>query len=98
FGPAAATMAARLPLRRTMGILSRTRRHLRLMGRARRSDPGDGPPFLILFINSICNLACDHCFYWKELNSRDDLTKDEIFALARSLGPIENLNLSGGEP
>ena len=26
------------------------------------------------------------------------MTKDEIFALSRSLGQIENLNLSGGEP
>jgi MoaA/NifB/PqqE/SkfB family radical SAM enzyme len=56
------------------------------------------PPFLILFINSICNLTCEHCFYWRNLNQRDDLTLDEILALARELGPIENLNLSGGEP
>ena len=32
------------------------------------------------------------------LNRRDDLTKDEIFALSRSLGRVENLSLSGGEP
>jgi MoaA/NifB/PqqE/SkfB family radical SAM enzyme len=56
------------------------------------------PPFLILFINSICNQKCEHCFYWKKLNSRDDLTKEELFALSRSLGRIETLNLSGGEP
>jgi len=56
------------------------------------------PPFLILFINSICNQKCEHCFYWKNLNRRDDLTKEELFALSRSLGRIENLNLSGGEP
>lgn len=56
------------------------------------------PPFLVLFINSICNMKCDHCFYWRSLNQRDDLTKEEIFALSRSLGKIENLNLSGGEP
>src|SRR4029077_21119139 len=55
-------------------------------------------PFLILFINSICNMKCEHCFYWENLNRRDDLTKDEIFALSDSLGQIENLNLSGGEP
>ncbi len=35
---------------------------------------------------------------WKELNSRDDLSDQEMFQLAESLGPIENLNLSGGEP
>lgn len=81
-----------------MSLPSRIARHVRMIRRAAEPQPTATPPFLILFINSICNLACDHCFYWKELNSRDDLSKDEIFALARSLGPIENLNLSGGEP
>ena len=32
------------------------------------------PPFVILFINSLCNMNCEHCFYWKQLNQRDDLT------------------------
>jgi MoaA/NifB/PqqE/SkfB family radical SAM enzyme len=81
-----------------VNLTRRIQRHVRLVRRAAERQPAQTPPFLILFINSICNLACDHCFYWKELNQRDDLTKDEIFALARSLGPIENLNLSGGEP
>ncbi len=81
-----------------MGTLERIKRHARLSRVASRSGAVDTPPFLILFINSICNLACEHCFYWKELNSRDDLSKEEIFALADSIGPIENLNLSGGEP
>ena len=81
-----------------MSFFTRIARHTRLTVRASRQEPQPTPPFLILFINSICNLTCDHCFYWQELNSRDDLSKDEIFALARSLGPIENLNLSGGEP
>lgn len=56
------------------------------------------PPFLILFINSVCNLRCGHCFYWENLNQRDDLTLDEIMALSDELGKVENLNLSGGEP
>jgi MoaA/NifB/PqqE/SkfB family radical SAM enzyme len=56
------------------------------------------PPFLILFINSLCNMRCEHCFYWKQLNQRDDLALEEITALSEELGPIENLNLSGGEP
>lgn len=85
-----------------MGIYKRIERHVRLSQRAGRDGTNgealETPPFLILFINSICNLACEHCFYWKELNSRDDLSKDEIFRLSDSLGPIENLNLSGGEP
>ncbi len=56
------------------------------------------PPFLILFINSICNMKCEHCFYWQQLNQKTDLTFEEIVALSEELGPIENLNLSGGEP
>jgi MoaA/NifB/PqqE/SkfB family radical SAM enzyme len=79
-----------------MDSLSRIVRHTRITWRNRQFE--SGPPFLILFINSICNQKCGHCFYWKSLNSRDDLSKDEIFALSRSLGRIENLNLSGGEP
>lgn len=56
------------------------------------------PPFLILFINSLCNMKCEHCFYWQQLNQKSDLTFEEIVALSTNLGPIENLNLSGGEP
>jgi MoaA/NifB/PqqE/SkfB family radical SAM enzyme len=78
-----------------MNILQRVARHARLT-MANHGLPS--PPFLVLFINSICNMKCEHCFYWQSLNQRDDLTKDEIFALSRSLGRIENLNLSGGEP
>ena len=73
-------------------------RHARLSWAARGHRPGDTPPFLILFVNSICNLTCAHCFYWRSLNGRDDLTFEELEALAKGLGPIENLNLSGGEP
>jgi MoaA/NifB/PqqE/SkfB family radical SAM enzyme len=80
------------------GPLTRVQRHLRLTRQALRREPGQTPPFLILFINSICNLKCEHCFYWANLNRRDDLTFEEIRTLSAELGPIENLNLSGGEP
>ena len=56
------------------------------------------PPFLILFIDSICNMKCEHCFYWQQLNQPNDLSLDELVKLSEELGPIENLNLSGGEP
>src|SRR5579864_4492194 len=79
-----------------MKSLERIRRHARITARNYQTQPS--PPFLILFINSICNQKCEHCFYWKNLNRRDDLTTEELFALSRSLGRIENLNLSGGEP
>ena len=79
-----------------MKFVDRIVRHARITYRAYQARPS--PPFLILFINSICNMKCEHCFYWQNLNRRDDLTKDEIFALSDSLGQVENLNLSGGEP
>lgn len=79
-----------------MNPIKRVARHARITWENVRPVPN--PPFLILFINSICNMKCEHCFYWRNLNQRDDLTKEEIFELSRSLGKIENLNLSGGEP
>jgi len=79
-------------------FLQRVRRHIRLTGRAAKVVGDETPPFLVLFINSICNLKCEHCFYWRSLNQRDDLTFEELEALSKDLGPIENLNLSGGEP
>jgi MoaA/NifB/PqqE/SkfB family radical SAM enzyme len=79
-----------------MSLSSRVQRHLRIMGDNYKTVTT--PRFLVLFINSICNMKCEHCFYWTSLNKKDDLTKDELFALSESLGPIENLNLSGGEP
>jgi len=77
-------------------FLQRVRRHVRLTWAA-RSMPAT-PAFLTLFINSVCNMQCEHCFYWQNLNRTDDLTFDELLALSKSLGKVENLNLSGGEP
>lgn len=79
-----------------MNFLHRATRHLRLTAHNYQQQPE--PLFLILFINSNCNMKCEHCFYWQSLNGRDDLTVDELIALSESLGQIENLNLSGGEP
>lgn len=79
-----------------MKLADRLARHARITRQNYQALPS--PPFLILFINSICNMKCEHCFYWRSLNGKDDLTVDELFELSRSLGRIENLNLSGGEP
>lgn len=81
-----------------MSIARRALRHTQLSLRATGWPELGTPPFLIFFINSICNLKCEHCFVWSRLNQKDDLSFDEIVALSRDLGPIENLNLSGGEP
>lgn len=79
-----------------MNTFERVVRHSRITLNNYRAHPS--PNFLILFINSLCNMKCEHCFYWTSLNQRDDLTVPEIVALSRSLGRFENLNLSGGEP
>ncbi len=81
-----------------MNFYKRITRHLRLTNRARKHRKGHTPPFLVVFINSICNLTCEHCFYWQNLNKRDDLTYDEFRTLTEELGEFEILNLSGGEP
>jgi MoaA/NifB/PqqE/SkfB family radical SAM enzyme len=81
-----------------MSLISRIVRHSRISKRALGHRKGETPPFLIVFINSICNLTCEHCFYWRNLNRRDDLTFEEFERLSNELGNIEILNLSGGEP
>ncbi len=81
-----------------MNIIKRIGRHLRISGKNLCIPGIPLPSFLTLFINSDCNLRCEHCFYWKNLNSKEDLTKEEIFSLSNDLGRIENLYLSGGEP
>ncbi|MEE2663596.1 MAG: radical SAM protein [Myxococcota bacterium] len=81
-----------------LNLAQRAARHARLSARAAGLTDVGTPPFLIFFINSICNLKCEHCFVWDRLNQRDDLSFDEIVALSEDLGPVENLNLSGGEP
>ena len=81
-----------------MSVLTRIGRHAKLSLSAHNPGERSTPPFLILFINSICNLTCEHCFYWRNLNRRDDLTYQELKNLSFELGDFENLNLSGGEP
>ena len=81
-----------------MSLVQRLARHADLTRKAAAHTPRSTPPVLILFINSICNLKCEHCFYWQHLNKRDDLSFDELVQLSRDLDPFENLNLSGGEP
>ena len=81
-----------------MVLVDRIGRHCRLSYRSMRPLQPQTPPFMVVFINSICNLTCEHCFYWRNLNQRDDLTFDEFEKLSGELGEFENLNLSGGEP
>jgi MoaA/NifB/PqqE/SkfB family radical SAM enzyme len=79
-------------------VLERVLRHARLTFQGLAVPAVPSPPFLILFINSLCNMKCEHCFYWQQLNQPDDLTLDDIVSLSEEMGRVENLNLSGGEP
>jgi Fe-coproporphyrin III synthase len=53
---------------------------------------------LFLFVTSRCNSLCRTCFYFDKLNSKDDLTFDQIRRLSETAPPFKKLWISGGEP
>lgn len=53
---------------------------------------------LIFFVTSRCNSKCSHCFYWKNLNAKDELSTKEVKKAIDNLGKLDWLYLSGGEP
>jgi MoaA/NifB/PqqE/SkfB family radical SAM enzyme len=53
---------------------------------------------LIFFVTSRCNSVCRTCFYWQELNGKEDLSFDEIRRLSQSMPSFLEIWLSGGEP
>src|SRR5919199_276720 len=53
---------------------------------------------LILFVTSRCNAFCQTCFYHAELNRPGDMTFEQIEKVSRTMPPITDLWLSGGEP
>jgi Fe-coproporphyrin III synthase len=53
---------------------------------------------VILFVTSRCNSLCRTCFYHAELNQPGDMTFDQIAKVSRTMPPITDLWLSGGEP
>lgn len=56
------------------------------------------PLQLIHFITSKCNAKCGHCFYWSQLNTKGELSLEEIDKVSRHLPDLVILNFSGGEP
>jgi Fe-coproporphyrin III synthase len=65
---------------------------LRSTGRERRLGT------VILFVTSRCNARCETCFYWQELNQPGDMTFEQIGRVSRTMPPVTDLWLSGGEP
>ena len=53
---------------------------------------------VILFVTSRCNSLCRTCFYHNELNQPGDMTFEQIEKVSRTMPPITDLWLSGGEP
>src|SRR4029079_13897764 len=53
---------------------------------------------VILFVTSRCNAFCKTCFYHEELNQPGDLTFEQLEKISRTMPPITDLWLSGGEP
>lgn len=53
---------------------------------------------VIFFVTSKCNATCPSCFYWEDLNKKEDLTLEEITKLSLSMPPFKELLFSGGEP
>jgi len=76
----------------------KTLRHLQLAARAHGITPIATPPYIVLFVNSTCNLQCEHCSVHANLNRPDDLRLSEIVKLSEELGVIESLHMTGGEP
>ena len=57
------------------------------------------PSYLILYVNNICQLRCDMCFYWDAMQKKTkQLSLTEITKLAKSLPNLLQLTLTGGEP
>ncbi|HYN85225.1 MAG TPA: radical SAM protein [Pyrinomonadaceae bacterium] len=52
----------------------------------------------IFFVTSRCNAKCETCFYHEELNRPGDLTFGQIEKISRTMPPVTDLWLSGGEP
>ncbi len=57
------------------------------------------PNQVILFVTSLCNFACETCFYSEKLNdTRNDLTFEELEKISSNFKQIRLLLLTGGEP
>ncbi|MDP6627593.1 MAG: radical SAM protein, partial [Methanopyri archaeon] len=59
------------------------------------------PTYVVLFVTGRCNSRCRMCFNWQlaeDAGMREELTVEEYEQIAKSLGHVQQLTLSGGEP
>jgi len=59
------------------------------------------PSYCVIFVTSRCNARCSFCFNWEAVfrkQPEDEITVDQFERLSRSMKPLMQLVLSGGEP
>jgi len=57
--------------------------------------------YVILFVTARCNLLCKHCFYIEEIlnaKNKKELSLEEYEQIARNMGSLMNVSITGGEP
>lgn len=57
--------------------------------------------YVIFYVTAYCNLLCKHCFYTEQIKTardRKELTTEEYKKISDKLGPLTNINFTGGEP
>lgn len=60
---------------------------------------GSLPEFLISFVTERCNLKCEHCFFWREVDAPGrTMTAGEWRRIAKTVGRPAMVGLTGGEP
>jgi MoaA/NifB/PqqE/SkfB family radical SAM enzyme len=79
-----------------MSILESGQQKLRF---ARNLLSGKNPPYLIYFVTKRCNLQCEMCFNWEDMQRQStELSLEEVERIARSFERLLQLSISGGEP
>lgn len=70
------------------------------LGMSARLRATPTPRRLVFFVTHRCDRLCQHCFFAESLNGApDELSVDEVARVARGLRvPLDQLNLTGGEP
>jgi len=71
---------------------------LRMFGKS-LTHRGVLPEFIIAFVTERCNLKCEHCFFWREVDAPGEtMTAGEWRRIARQIGSPAMIGLTGGEP
>ena len=57
--------------------------------------------YLIFYVTNLCNFRCKFCFYSEEINKgvkSNQLSLKEVEQFSKSIGPLMQLSMTGGEP